>query len=41
MRAKYGTFNEDRIYETRFRVELGHPDKFRVIQMLLKGPGQR
>jgi len=41
MKARYGSYNEERIYETRFRVQLGHPDKFIVIQMTLKGPGQR
>jgi hypothetical protein len=41
MKAKYGSFNEDRIYETRFLVDFRLPDKFRLIQMTLKKRGQR
>jgi hypothetical protein len=41
MRQRYGFYNEDRIYETRFRVEPALGYKVVVIAMTLKAPGQR
>ncbi len=41
MKRTHGKFVESRIYETRFRVNLALPGKVELVQMTLKGPGQR